>query len=140
AALDGSEPGGPVGFTVRGQRRVGAATRLELLTPGVLLRRLLADPALPGVAAVVLDEIHERSVETDLLLGMLAEVRQLRPDLLIGAMSATLDAAAVASLLDGAAAVDVPGALHPLTIEHAPAPVARLDARGVTPGYLDHLA
>src|SRR5699024_690787 len=84
AQLDGSELGGPVGFTVRGQRQVGPATRLEMLTPGVLLRRLLADPELPGIAAVLLDEVHERSLETDLLLGMLAEARQLREDLLVG--------------------------------------------------------
>ncbi|MGO1257651.1 MAG: ATP-dependent helicase HrpB, partial [Brachybacterium sp.] len=56
AQLDGSTLGGPVGFTVRGQREVGAGTRLEMLTPGVLLRRLLAEPELPGVAAVLLDE------------------------------------------------------------------------------------
>ncbi|ATG56013.1 ATP-dependent helicase HrpB [Brachybacterium ginsengisoli] len=140
AHLDGSSLGGPVGFTVRGQREVGAGTRLEMLTPGVLLRRLLADPELPGVAAVVLDEVHERSLETDLLLGMLAEARQLREDLLVGAMSATLDAAAVATVLDGAAIVEVPSALHPLSIDHSPSPVPRLDVRGVTREYLDHLA
>jgi ATP-dependent helicase HrpB len=140
AALDGSALGGPVGFTVRGQREVGPTTAVEMLTPGVLLRRLLADPALPGVAAVVLDEVHERSLETDLLLGMLAEARQLREDLLVGAMSATLDAQAVAAVLDGAAVVEVPSVLHPLRTELAPSPVPRLDARGVTDGYLDHLA
>lgn len=140
AQLDGSTLGGPVGFTVRGQREVGASTRLEMLTPGVLLRRLLADPELPGVAAVVLDEVHERSLETDLLLGMLAEARQLREDLLVGAMSATLDAAAVAQVLDGAAIVEVPSALHPLSIDHAPSPAPRLDVRGVTREHLDHLS
>ncbi|WP_422117593.1 ATP-dependent helicase HrpB [Brachybacterium sp. UNK5269] len=140
AQLDGSELGGPVGFTVRGQRQVGPATRLEMLTPGVLLRRLLADPELPGVAAVLLDEVHERSLETDLLLGMLAEARQLREDLLVGAMSATLDAQAVAGVLEGAAIVAVPSALHPLTVSYAPSPAPRLDARGITRDYLDHLA
>src|SRR5690606_20736223 len=66
AQLDGSSLGGRVGFTVRGQREVGTGTRLEVLTPGVLLRRLLAEPELPGVAAVLLDEVHERSLDTDL--------------------------------------------------------------------------
>lgn len=140
AGLDGTELGGPVGFTVRGQRQVGRSTRLEMITPGVLLRRLLADPALPGVSAVVLDEVHERSLETDLLLGMLAEVRQLREDLLLGAMSATLDAGAVSALLDDAPIVDVPSALHPLTVDYAPSAAPRLDARGITREYLDHLA
>lgn len=139
AALDGSAVGGSVGFTVRGERRVGADTRIELLTPGVLLRRLLADPELPGVGAVLLDEVHERSLETDLLLGMLAEVRFLREDLLVGAMSATLDAGAVAELLGGAPVVEVPSALHPLDVEHAPSPGPRLDDRGVTWALLDHL-
>ena len=140
AALDGSRLGGPVGFTVRGQREAGPGTAIEMLTPGVLLRRLLAEPELPGVAAVVLDEVHERSLETDLLLGMLAEARQLREDLTVGAMSATLDAEAVAAMLDGAAVVEVPSPLHPLRTEHAPSPSPRLDARGVTRGHLDHLA
>ena len=140
AALDGSRLGGPVGFTVRGQREAGPGTAIEMLTPGVLLRRLLAEPELPGVAAVVLDEVHERSLETDLLLGMLAEARQLREDLTVGAMSATLDAEAVAAVLDGAAVVEVPSPLHPLRTEHAPSPSPRLDARGVTREHLDHLA
>lgn len=138
ASLDGSALGGPVGYTVRGEREVSAATRLEVLTPGVLLRRLLADATLEGVDAVVLDEVHERSLESDLLLGMLAEVRQLREDLLVVAMSATLDADAVAALLQ-ARTVSVPSALHPLAVEHRPGP-ARLDARGVTRAFLDHLA
>ena len=140
AALDGSELSGPVGFTVRGQRSVGKATRLELLTPGVLLRRLMNDPELTGVSAVLLDEVHERSLDTDLLLGMLAELRSLREDLLVGAMSATVDAEAVAALLGGAAMVHIPSALHELAIDHAPSPAPRMDERGVTREYLDHLA
>ncbi|MFT4232678.1 MAG: helicase-related protein, partial [Leucobacter sp.] len=99
AELDGSRIGGAVGFTVRGERRVGARTRIEVLTPGVLLRRLIADPELAGTAAVILDEVHERSVDGDLLLGMLAEARALREDLLVVAMSATLDAGRTAELL-----------------------------------------
>src|SRR5699024_1375928 len=121
-------------------RQGGGGTRIEMLTPGVLLRRLLAEPELPGVAAVVLDEVHERSLETDLLLGMLAEARQLREDLLVGAMSATLDAHAVAPVLDAAAVVEDPSALPPLTISYAPSPAPRLDQRGVTRDHLDHLA
>ncbi|WP_249738501.1 ATP-dependent helicase HrpB [Brachybacterium equifaecis] len=140
AQLDGTAIGGPSGFTVRGERKVSAATRIESLTPGVLLRRLLADPELEGIGAVILDEVHERSLDTDLLLGMLAEVRALREDLLVVAMSATLDAAAVADLLGGAAVLHVPAPLHPLRIDYAPSAAPRLDARGVTPGFLDHVA
>lgn len=140
AALDGTAIGQRVGFTVRGQREVSARTRLELLTPGVLLRRLLADPGLDGVGAVLLDEVHERSLETDLLLGMLAEARILREDLLVGAMSATLQAAAVAEVLGAAEVVEVPSALHPLEVRYEPGTTPRLDARGVTRELLDHVA
>ncbi|GLJ60533.1 ATP-dependent helicase HrpB [Microbacterium barkeri] len=144
AQLDGSELGGPVGFSVRGEREVGPRTRIELLTPGVLLRRLLADPGLDGVDAVILDEVHERSLDGDLLLGMLAEARALRDDLVVTAMSATLDADAVARLLGGAdhpaPVVDVPSPLHPLAIEYAPGDAPRLDERGVTRAHLAHLA
>ncbi|MBK0331687.1 DEAD/DEAH box helicase [Brachybacterium sp. MASK1Z-5] len=140
AQLDGSRLGERVGLTVRGERHVGPQTRLEVLTPGVLLRRLLADPELEGVDAVILDEVHERSLDGDLLLGMLAEVRALREDLTVVAMSATLDAAQVADLLGGARVVDVPAPLHPLRIAHEPGAAPRLDARGVTREFLDHLA
>ncbi|WP_461108598.1 ATP-dependent helicase HrpB [Tessaracoccus terricola] len=143
AQLDGIPLGGPVGFTVRGERTVGPDTRIEVLTPGVLLRRLLSDPALEGVDAVVLDEVHERSLDGDLLLGMLAEVRTLREDLLLVAMSATLDAAAVATLLGGGTptpVVDVPAALHPLALEYRPAAAPRLDARGLTREFIAHVA
>lgn len=140
AQLDGTAVGGAVGFTVRGERRVGADTVLEVLTPGVLLRRLLDDPALDGVAAVILDEVHERSLEGDVLLGLIAEVRELRDDLVVVAMSATLDAIQVQELLGGAPAVEIASVLHPLTISHAPFVGQRLDHRGVTRGYLSHLA
>ena len=162
AALDGSALGGRVGYTVRGDRQAGPGTWIEFVTPGILLRRLLADPGLEGTGAVVLDEVHERGLETDLLLGMLAEVRQLRGDLTLVAMSATLDAPRFAALLgevppesgelpdggataghDGGGAAPVvgcPSALHPLEIQWAPAAAPRLDARGVTRTFLDHVA
>ncbi|WP_235912108.1 ATP-dependent helicase HrpB [Ruania zhangjianzhongii] len=139
AHLDGSPLGGPVGFTVRGEHQVSADTRIEVVTPGVLLRRLLNDPGLDGVDAVILDEVHERSLDGDLLLGILAEVRALRDDLALVAMSATLDAGAISALIGGAI-IDVPSALHPLTVDYAPAPASRLGPRGVTREFLDHLA
>ncbi|WP_166984104.1 ATP-dependent helicase HrpB [Paramicrobacterium fandaimingii] len=139
AELDGSPLGGPVGFTVRGDRRVSDSTRIEFVTPGVLLRRLLSDPGLEGVDAVILDEVHERSLDGDLLLGILTEVRSLRDDLTLVAMSATLDAAAVADLI-GARVVDAPSTLHPLTVDYRPPSGPRLGTRGVTREFLDHLA
>ncbi|UNK46348.1 ATP-dependent RNA helicase [Arthrobacter sulfonylureivorans] len=146
AFLDGSNLGGRVGYTVRGERQAGAQTLVEFVTPGILLRRLLADPGLEGTDAVILDEVHERGLETDLLLGMLGEVRQLRADLTLVAMSATLDAPRFASLIgahDGAGpapVVDCPSALHPLEVRWAPAAGPRLDERGVARGFLDHIA
>ncbi|WP_457971509.1 ATP-dependent RNA helicase [Arthrobacter sp. D1-17] len=162
ASLDGSRLGERIGYTVRGERKAGAGTLIEFVTPGILLRRLLSDPGLEGTAAVILDEVHERGLETDLLFGMLSEVRQLRGDLTFVAMSATLDAARFAALMgcglidacqtgktpdgeyddgDGPApVVHCPSALHRLEVEWAPAPVPRLDERGVTRGFLDHVA
>lgn len=144
AALTGTRPGELVGHTVRGERQVGPGTRVEFVTTGVLVRRLLADPDLPGVGAIVLDEVHERALDSDLALAMAREVAELREDLLLVAMSATLDADRWAGLLGDAepapvAAVDA--ALHPLTVEWAPLPpgARRLDHRGVTPDLLDHV-
>ncbi|ALU40761.1 ATP-dependent helicase [Kocuria flava] len=143
AHLSGTRVGERVGHTVRGDRRAGPGTLVEFVTPGILLRRLLHDPGLPGTGAVVLDEVHERGLETDLLTGMLAELRQLREDLVLTAMSATVDAARFAGLLGGgepAPVVDSPAVLHPLGLEWAPAPGRRTDGRGVTPAFLDHVA
>lgn len=146
AFLDGSPLGTRVGYSVRGERQGGPDTVVEFVTPGILLRRLLADPGLDGVAAVVLDEVHERALETDLLIGILAEVRMLRPDLTVVAMSATLDAPRFAALLtiDGggtpAPVVDCPSVLHPLHITWRPSAGPRLDTRGVAAAYLQHVA
>ncbi|OFI38100.1 ATP-dependent helicase HrpB [Arthrobacter sp. SW1] len=145
AALHGGRPGEEVGYTVRGERLAGPRTAVEFVTPGILLRRLLADPGLEGTQAVVLDEVHERGLESDLLLGMLSEVRQLRGDLRLVAMSATVDAPRFAALLasdgDGPLpVVDCASALYPLETVWSPAPVPRLDERGVTRAFLDHVA
>jgi ATP-dependent helicase HrpB len=150
SALDGTRIGGRVGYTVRGERQTGPGTVIEFVTPGILLRRLLADPGLEGTDAVILDEVHERGLETDLLVGMLAEVRQLRGDLTLVAMSATLDAPRFAALIGDAAGhdddggpapvVDCPSALFPLDLEWSPAAGPRLDERGVTRAFLDHVA
>ncbi|WP_449407572.1 ATP-dependent helicase HrpB [Microbacterium maritypicum] len=144
AQLDGSALGDRVGFTVRGERAVGPTTRVEFVTAGVLLRRMLDDPGLDGVDAVIIDEVHERALETDLLIGLLAEVRELRDDLVLVAMSATLDAARIAAVLgdDDAPApiVDHEVPAFPLTERWAPGDAPRLDERGVTRDFLDHVA
>lgn len=144
AALDGSAVGERAGYTVRGESHAGSRTLVEFVTPGILLRRLLADPGLDGTAAVILDEVHERGLETDLLIGMLAEVRQLREDMTLVAMSATLDAGRFAELIASpetpAPVIDCPSALYPLEVRWQPPAGKRLDERGITPGFLDALA
>lgn len=144
AALTGTSVGGSVGSTVRGERRVGRETVVEFVTAGVLVRRLLADPELAEVGAVVLDEVHERGLDTDLLVGMLAEVRALRPDLVLVAMSATLDVPALTRVLGDeggpAPVVEHPSQQHPLQVVWAPPTGPRTDDRGVTWAFLDHVA
>ncbi|KQX76378.1 ATP-dependent helicase [Aeromicrobium sp. Root472D3] len=144
AGLLGEKVGETVGHTVRGDRAVGPATRIEFVTTGVLLRRLQRDPELPGVAAVVLDEVHERQLDADLTLAFLVDVRAtVRDDLLLVAMSATVEAGRMGAVLD-APVVDVPGALHPVTQHWAPPPADVLPTggqdRGVPPRFLDHVA
>lgn len=143
AELTGTRVGELAGYSVHGERRVDAGTRVEFVTSGLLLRRLLADPELPGVGAVVLDEVHERELDADLAFALVDEVSQLRGDLAIAAMSATLDAERWAALLGADSRVlSVPMRPHPLQVVWNPAPrgVARLDERGVTRAFLAHVA
>ncbi len=99
-----SEIGEPIGETVGYQVRfdevAGPHTRLRFLTEGVLTRRLISDPHLQGVAAVVLDEFHERHLEGDLALALLKRLQDRRPDLRVVVMSATLAADSVARYLN----------------------------------------
>ncbi|WP_323780977.1 ATP-dependent helicase HrpB [Leisingera sp.] len=97
----GETPGQTVGYRVRGDARVSKATRIEVVTEGILTRMLQSDPDLPGVGAVIFDEFHERSLNADLGLALCLEVAgALRDDLILMAMSATLDAGPVAALMD----------------------------------------
>lgn len=111
--------GGTVGFRVRGETRVGASTRVEVVTEGVLTRMLLADPTLAGTGLVIFDEFHERSVHADLGLALALHSQSLvRPDLRILVMSATLDGASVSALLDDAPVVTSEGRAHPVAIRY----------------------
>lgn len=118
AAERGERLGGAIGYQVRFDERASSRTRVRFVTEGVLTRRLARGDALEGVAAVVLDEVHERHVETDLALSLLHALRRdRRPDLRLVAMSATVEAEPLADLLE-APVIEVPGRLHPVTIEH----------------------
>ena len=147
ADLLGEEVGGTVGYAVRGERRAGPATRIEVVTAGLLLRRLQRDPELSGVDAVILDEVHERSLDSDLLLALLADARAaLREDLTLVAVSATLDADRLRNILGGSSGgaaplVEVPGRLHPLEEVWAPpGRTGRLGPHGVPREFLAHVA
>lgn len=121
------ELGATVGYQVRFDRVGGPATRLHFLTEGVLTRRLLTDPELKGVDAVVLDEFHERHLESDLALALLRHLQQRRPTLKLIVMSATLDAEPVAEFLGGCPVVHSKGRMYPLTVEHLPYSPASLE-------------
>ena len=123
----GEEPGQTVGYQVRFERVASAATRLFFLTEGVLTRRLLSEPDLPGVDLVILDEFHERHLETDLALALLRRLQLRRPQLRLLIMSATLDAAAIAGFLGNAPVISSPGRLFDLAIEHLPYSPAPLE-------------
>ena len=143
SALLGERPGVRVGHTVRGESTAGAATRVEVVTTGVLVRRLQSDPELPGVSAVVLDECHERQLDTDLALAFGVDVRAvLRPDLQLLAMSATAQADRLAQALGGARVVEATGALHPVEPVWCPParPLAPSYGLRVDPLLLDHVA
>lgn len=111
----GETVGQTVGYRMRGEAKVGKTTRIEVVTEGILTRMLQSDPALSGIGAVVFDEFHERSLNADLGLALTWEVRDaLRDDLLVLVMSATLDAAPVAALLDDAPVITSQGRSFPV--------------------------
>ena len=143
AALLGEPVGRTVGYRIRGEVERSAATRVEVVTTGVLLNRLLDDPELPGVDAVMLDECHERHLETDTACAFLIETRQvLRPDLALVAASATADVELWARLLGGAPAVSSEPMRHPVAMHWAP-PRERVDPPSglrVDPRALAHVA
>jgi len=125
----GEEVGETIGYQIRFEEAVGPRTRLRFVTEGVLTRRLLSDPNLKGVAAVVLDEFHERHLESDLALALLKRLQRTRPDLRIVVMSATLDADPVAKYLDGCPIVRSAGTLFDLSIKHLPYSPEPLEAQ-----------
>lgn len=124
AASLGEQVGETVGYRVRLDTRVGANTRVEVITEGVLTRLLQADPALEGVGLVIFDEFHERSIHADLGLALCLQAQAvLRPDLRLLVMSATLDAAPVAALLGDAPVLTGIGAAFPVETRYLDRPV-----------------
>jgi ATP-dependent helicase HrpB len=112
--------GETVGYQVRFEEAIGPRTRLRFVTDGVFTRRLLGDPTLKGVDAIVLDEFHERHLENDFALALLKRLQPTRPDLRLIVMSATLDAAPVARYLGDCPILRSEGRVFPLTVKHLP--------------------
>ena len=121
----GEALGQSVGYQVRFEEVMGPSTRLCFMTEGVLVRHLVDDPALRAFGAVILDEVHERHLETDLALALLRRLQAARADLKLVAMSATLDAQALSAFLGKAPILCVPGQQHSVRIEHLPLPDRR---------------
>jgi ATP-dependent RNA helicase HrpB len=112
--------GQTVGYQVRFERIAGPRTRLHFLTEGVLTRRFLSDPDLNGVDIVILDEFHERHLETDLALALLKRLQSRKPDLRIVVMSATLDTTTIAHFLNDCPVLRSAGKIFDLSIEYTP--------------------
>jgi ATP-dependent helicase HrpB len=119
----GETVGATVGYRIRLERRLGPRTLIEVVTEGILTRRLQGDPGLEGVGLVIFDEFHERSLDADLGLALVRDMqRNLRPELRLLVMSATLDGAAVARLLDNAPVIESEGRAFPVETRHLEAP------------------
>ncbi|WP_136067387.1 ATP-dependent helicase HrpB [Modicisalibacter radicis] len=117
----GEPIGETVGYRMRGETRVSARTRLEVVTQGVLTRLIQDDPMLEGVAGIVFDEFHERSLEADLGLALALDAQTgLREDLRLLVMSATLDVEALRAALGEVALIECPGRSFPVTTHHRP--------------------
>lgn len=121
AWLLGETVGQTVGYQIRFEKKTSAQTRIEVVTEGLLARRLQADPELPGVGLVIFDEFHERSLDADLGLALTLDARaNLNPDLRLLVMSATLETQRVARLLDDAPVIESGGSLFPVDIRYLP--------------------
>lgn len=143
AMLVGEPLGQRVGYAMRGERSGGRGLRVEVVTTGLLVRRLQQNPELPGVAAIVIDECHERHLDADLLLAFCVDIRaNLREDLAIVATSATPDTIRLSRALGQAPVITASAALFDVAIEWAPppVPVPLLPGGRVDPRLLDHVA
>lgn len=133
----GEKPGETVGYRTRLDTKVSARTRIEVVTEGILTRLIQQDPALEDYAAILFDEFHERSLQADLGLALVRESQQaLRDDLRVVVMSATLDTAPLAELLDNAPVLTSEGRAYPVDVHYRPLPPASGRPRRI----VDHVA
>ena len=120
AELLGEQVGQTAGYKVFLENKTCASTRLEVMTEAILARRLQADPSLEDASVVVLDEFHERSINADLALAFLKEAMQLRDDLFVVIMSATIDARRIARFCNAAPVLEIPGRTFPVQFFYKP--------------------
>lgn len=121
AALLGEEVGRTVGYRMRLEQAFSAQTRILVVTEGVFSRMIVDSPELPGIAAVLFDEFHKRSLDADFGLALALDVRAaLRPDLRLAVMSATLDNARIAQLMGQAPVIESTGRSHPVCVRYCP--------------------
>lgn len=115
----GEPVGKTIGYQIRNERKISTDTRIEIITEGILTRRLQSDPELADVGLIIFDEFHERALQADLALMLCGEVQQsLRDDLRLLVMSATMDTEAVSAYLDNAPVILCQGRTHPVAIEY----------------------
>jgi ATP-dependent helicase HrpB len=140
ASLLGEKPGETIGYRVRRDTRVGLRTRIEVVTEGILTRMLQSDPTLEGTGLVIFDEFHERSVHADLGLALTLYSRALvRPELRVLVMSATLDGAGVARLLNDAPVVTSEGRAYPVEIHYTEHAASRATPRAIDAAVVSHI-
>lgn len=129
AGLLGESVGERVGYRTRMESRVGPGARIECITEGLFVNRLIGDPGLEGVGALLFDECHERNLDGDLGLALALDAQQLRPELRILAMSATLDGARFTRLLGDCPLLESQGRQYPVRLDHAGRSDARIEER-----------
>lgn len=135
----GVKVGNEVGYSIRFEDATSDKTILKYMTDGMLLRECLADPALGAYTALMIDEAHERTLHTDILLSLVKDLARERPELKILISSATLDAARFAEFFDGAPIFNVPGRRYPVDIYYSPQPEANYLAAAVTTIFQIHI-
>ncbi len=128
--------GGTIGYRTRMDSRVSSATRIEVITEGILIRKLQSDPELKDVGLVIFDEFHERTLTADLGLALCLDLCQLRPDLRLLVMSATLDSQELCTVMEDAAVIHAPGTAYPVQVRYThpisdPFAIARTTANAI---------
>ena len=124
--IDGSEPGKNIGYSVRFSSNIKPSAKIEVLTEGILTKRIQKDPFLEDVGLVIFDEFHERSIHADLGLALCCEIKKdVRPDLRLMVMSATIDTGLISNYLSNSEVISGKGFLYPVTVEYKAISVGR---------------